>query len=389
VRENKADLVKNEASKGRKELRTALLECLVTLLFEAWNGNYSLAVMQIQTGLKLIHIRRMQVLGSRTKLSGSPSLRTIGVLEEDFVRTFTGLDVYTICEPLPIGDLTVFEREEKKYSAFNPIDLEQEEREVLSRMPEVFTSIHDAQNSRNALRLRILRFLSTYSPPPTPPANDFIINGWWGEVSSSTMAIQQSISADLLRWKAAFEPLWKKLKFGGHSTRLPAVMLKLQIKTMSLALMVPCVKDETIFDDYKNDFLDITNLAEYVLVNSKSTRHSFVLDTNVVIPLLVTGQKCRDRTIRRRAIHLMLKYPRREGVWDSLLCGKLAEWVMDLEEQYLEEGRVPGWARIRGVICKCEGDQEEAFTCAQRTSEESEEVVTRSRRITECGSMSI
>lgn len=208
-------------------------------------------------------------------------------------------------------------------------------------------------------------------------------------MSSTARAVQQSIFADILRWKAAFEPLWKRLKLGGHSTRVPAAMLRLQIKTMCMALLVPCVENEEKFDAYADEFIEITDLAEYVLINSESKRHNFLLDTNVLIPLLVTGHKCRDRTIRRKAIYLMFKYPRREGVWDSVVLGKMAEWVMDLEEQYLEDGRVPGWARIRGVTPHCVESPELVLTCFQRISEYSEEVVTRSRLVTECGSMSM
>jgi hypothetical protein len=155
-----------------------------------------------------------------------------------------------------------------------------------------------------------------------------------------------------------------------------------------MALLVPCIEDEAKFDDYVDDFVEITDLAEYVLMNSESSRPSFLLDTNVVIPLLVTGHKCRDRSIRRRAIYMMLKYPRREGVWDSYVCGKLAEWVMDLEEQHLEEGRVPAWARIGGVTAHWEERPEPVLKCVQRISEQSEEVVIRSRLVSECGLMS-
>lgn len=342
--------------------------------------------MQIQTGLKLIHHRRRETLQAQTP--GSQSLGT-NILEDDLVRAFTGLDMYTICEPRELKGIgtpgpIILEQDDERRGP-GQIVFEQEERAVLSQMPEVFSSLRDAQICRNALKLQVMRFLSSYSPLPTPPRNEFVINGWWGEVPSSTMAYQQSLSTDILRWKAAFQPLWKKLKADGHSTRLLAVILNLQVKTMSFALLVPCIKDEATFDDYNKDFLEIIDLAEDVLKNSKSTRHSFLLDTHVVIPLFVTAHKCRDRAIRRNAISLMYQYPRREGVWDSLLCGTLAEWVMELEERHLHEGQVPGWARICGLTARRDGNQEITMTCIQRTSEASEEVVIRRRLIRESG----
>ena len=222
-------------------------------------------------------------------------------------------------------------------------------------------------------------------------ANTFVIHEWWGpwnELSRFTIAMQQSIFDSIRRWNSAFEPLWKKLKSEKCSARLPALQLHLQTKSLTIALVIAGIEDEAGFDNYEKDFLDITNFAEYILANSKSTNHNFILDSNIVYPLLLTANKCRNMIIRRRAISLLSKYPRREVVWDSLFCGKLAQWVMDLKEQYLENDHVPGWARIRGITVQRDGSDNVSLICLQRTSETSEEVV-REGVIYECGSLSM
>jgi hypothetical protein len=48
--------------------------------------------------------------------------------------------------------------------------------------------------------------------------------------------------------------------------------------------------------------------------------------------LFFTAMKCRDASIRRTALSLMVFCPRKTGIWDSFLCIKVAEWMMNLEE---------------------------------------------------------
>ena len=62
---------------------------------------------------------------------------------------------------------------------------------------------------------------------------------------------------------------------------------------------------------------------------------SFALDLGIVPPLFVVATKCRDRKFRREAIRLLMSSPRREGMWDSILCGKAAAWIMEVEEEGL------------------------------------------------------
>ncbi|PVH83397.1 hypothetical protein DL98DRAFT_513281 [Cadophora sp. DSE1049] len=64
-------------------------------------------------------------------------------------------------------------------------------------------------------------------------------------------------------------------------------------------------------------------------------RASFTTSLGIVYPLYVVATKCRNRELRREAIRLLLSSPRREGLWDSLLSGQVAQWVMEIEEEGL------------------------------------------------------
>ena len=70
-------------------------------------------------------------------------------------------------------------------------------------------------------------------------------------------------------------------------------------------------------------------------------------------------------------------------MWDSLFAGKMGEWAMRVEEEFMVEGRVPGWARIHGVGFDNDVELRRAvLTCQQRVGEGSLEEVTRTQVIT-------
>ena len=147
-----------------------------------------------------------------------------------------------------------------------------------------------------------------------------------------------------------------------------------------MALLQVCTEDESKFDDYQHIFAEIVEAAEYtmnVLDVAMSRAPKFQFDSHIVIPLVMVGHKCRDPSLRRRAISLMLSHPRREGVWDSMLAGRCAAWAMEVEEEHLEERKVPGWARIHGVILERDRQPRRAnFICEQRLGPLAEHTIT-------------
>jgi hypothetical protein len=386
------DSAQKAALSGKHDFRIAMLGCLATVCFEAWNGNHTLAVQQIQIGLKMVHVRVREILANRTKVLGQPSLGHDKVIEADLLRAFAGLDVYAPCDPFkPVTGPFIFDEDTKQYLPHPTNVFELEGKNTLSRMPEHFSTIEDAQLYGQALKMQTKRFLATHRARASGPSNEFGINEWWGpwdKLSRFTIAMHSNICDAIFHWNLAFQPLWKKLKSESCSTRLPAVKINMQTRSLSIALLVSGIEEEEGFDIYTKDFFELVNFAEYVLKNTKSTGHNFMLESNIVYPLLLTGHKCRDMTIRRKAISLLFKYPLREVVWDGLFCGKVAQWIMDLEEKYLEEGHIPGWARIRGVTAIRDGSDSVTLRCAQRTSESSEEMVTRQCVIYDCASLS-
>lgn len=77
----------------------------------------------------------------------------------------------------------------------------------------------------------------------------------------------------------------------------------------------------------------------YAGTNGRGTTRGlgFAFDLGVIPCLYFTAIKCRDGPTRREALRLLRVYPRREGVWDSIVSAAVSAWVVGLEGQ-LGEG---------------------------------------------------
>ncbi|PBP23146.1 hypothetical protein BUE80_DR005849 [Diplocarpon rosae] len=135
---------------------------------------------------------------------------------------------------------------------------------------------------------------------------------------------------------------------------------------------------------YNAVYARVVSLATAVMqaMPSQGRPSHFCFDTRVIVPLWVVGLKCREPTIRRAAIDFLLANPRREGIWDSVFAGNVLRWAMDVEEEFLADGHVPGWARIAGVKWSGAelGGKRADLLCLQRVS--AREATTRRRTTT-------
>ena len=257
-------------------------------------------------------------------------------------------------------------------------------------MPEVFSLIEEAAMYRNALKLQTRRFLSRDSPVPDEnlPRRIFRMNECWARwcpIPNSVQASYESLLSMLRRWNVAFEPVWQILRYADYTIRVPAVQLLLDNRYMFLEMtMTVETVDETAFDDHVELFSDITTFAEYVIERSETAKREFVLQHQTILPLWMTACKCRHSNLRRKAISLLVDHPRREAAFDSLLFGRIAEWIADLEDAHSDEGTIPGWARIGGMeVARDESGYEMTWTCLQRISAEPYEVALRTKIVDE------
>jgi len=181
----------------------------------------------------------------------------------------------------------------------------------------------------------------------------------------------------------AFTPFKTNSELKTFGEKKAAITLELQMKATYMGTIKSFAQDELVFDSYYEIYCDIVNLSEALLNCSTTSRvPKFCFDSGVIIPLWFTGHKCRDPIIRRRVISLLLKFPRREGVWDSVFAGLVIECLRGFEEEFMENGKVPGWARIRSTGFNVDLEKRTVeVICQQRTSASSDELVTKRKTV--------
>ncbi|PMD44773.1 hypothetical protein L207DRAFT_526064 [Hyaloscypha variabilis F] len=347
-----------------KDIRATLLSILLVFIFEAWNGNMAMAVRQIRNGVRIIQEWKATIKDAdKTSENMSPAPN---VIEHDLIRIYSRLVI----------QMSYFYNAGFGFEDLRAIYANQG-REYLESMPTYFTTIEQSVHYHQAIYKRGTLFFAAFIQEPPAPNTDFAVE----------LAAEQKFTiAKTAQWLKAFEPLYEAFK-NGHAMCEGRLVRIVKAQIMICHLIISgCFQPQTVYDQYNDTFAEIVTLLEESLemqpVTGRSRPTNYSLAGRVVSTLWITGIRCRDKVIRRKAIDILLKYPRREGVWDGLFSAKIMKFVMDLEEEHLVGDYVPGWARISAIRWDADLEKRAAtLICEQRVSSSSEEVRTRTRTI--------
>ena len=191
--------------KAKSDVRIALLTLLMVVCFEAWVGNLDFAVRQIQTGLRFVrewHESSRRFLLER--ITPEPGL------EGEIVRIFSRLDCQIISfseKPTPEYHAMVIARG----------------RQMMEQMPQVFTNLADASFYEEGIVKRTLAFPWTRSSAGKASAPAAYIPHEWlvgMQEDPKVLATVESMQTYVTRWRAAFEPLWLRVKAANNSADL-------------------------------------------------------------------------------------------------------------------------------------------------------------------------
>jgi hypothetical protein len=359
-------------NKESRSQRTVLMSIVLFTCFQSFIGDHKAAIKQIQSGLSLLEERRQE---SRQPLVQ----RQEDVVEDELIQMFTRLAVqaksYDMAFHFPhpyVIQLSPNTRDDpmSPTSPSSPSDAASVS--SLEFIPEIFTTSKEARGALDSLCERIMRFneqLSSFNPGP----NNILPRHLQSRGAGFRLQLQQ--------WSIAFGPLLETRKNRSVTiTERAGIDVLKMIQLMSTILfLMGFSTSEMDFDGFIPQFKEIVELAKEVVVDEElslaaqrcgdlsNCRHrqhnattnfqnefpgmashlpvgfreedgyshikpSFALDLGIVPPLFVVATKCRDRKLRREAIRLLASSPRREGMWDSILCAKVSQWIMEVEE---------------------------------------------------------
>ncbi|PMD38454.1 hypothetical protein L207DRAFT_531343 [Hyaloscypha variabilis F] len=373
--------MRKDISSGEQSLRTTLLICIVIVCFEAIHGNHISAAAQLQGGLALVQdwMSRQQDAHQHPQGFSSPAPDDV---EDYLVQTFGRMEIQSmsVFDPRPV----------EKHHA-----LRGEGKQAVQQMPTPFSSIEQARVYLDLITRRLMHYNHSIHPRgpqqsclpvkvtpmpwalqstpqpmpwidgkiPLPNANSTLSQ-------SDLHAEQASLNQELTTWTEAFAPLLSLSQTIGGQDAISALTLSVSALTSKISLRAAFFINESAYDLFLPEFKTIVQYSTLLLAlleqqqlskpspsfspsafspssSSPSTSHPpplsertecglalrFSFDIAVVPPLYTVVIKCRDPHIRRAALKLLDRYPRREGVWDSVAVAGLGRWVMALEEE--------------------------------------------------------
>lgn len=342
---------------SRGNIRTALITCIIIIFFENLHGNQDSVSAQLQSGIALLQDwkknERDAAKHPKGFLSPAPDL-----IEDYLVQFFGRLEI----EYMSFRDSRGAECHRS---------LKEEGKEVIKQMPTLLASINQARVYLDLIMRRMMHFTASINhmkvsyaqykerlTQMTGQQDSWIDRKPGAQVPqlpdfSSYASEQQALSSELDAWFAAFQPLLNRSIARGRKDCVSALTLDIAARTSSISIRATFIKAETNYDVFESEFNTIVTHSALLLrtlencMPKSKPKLAFSLELSVLPPLFLTAVKCRTSEIRKEALELLVRYPRREGIWDSVTVAAIGKWVIELEEEGATGGYVSEEDRVR------------------------------------------
>jgi hypothetical protein len=179
------------------------------------------------------------------------------------------------------------------------------------------------------------RTKETMTDRSDPPPNEYTSNEEWCLERNRRFL-------EFTAWSNAFQPLLLKARSSNDPDEFRrATVLKVKYLYTYLTMMVPMLSLQESNYGQTARLTELMDLLKILLLYSDRD-NGFSIEANLLVPLSVITYRFRHRALLQEAIRLLLKYPRREGLWDGVLIAKYSKWLAEIEEEGLgDEEYVP------------------------------------------------
>ncbi|OQN96833.1 hypothetical protein B0A48_17393 [Cryoendolithus antarcticus] len=299
-----------------------LVACTLFICFENLWGNYEASRVHAEAGRRLLSQHSQQ--DDRRKRHSE-----IKELQQLFRRLDVAADSLSDTNTAyPLGD-------ERVFCAF-----------PLSADP--FNSLDDARSSLVDL-IRGCQFI----------ACDTVFEA---SIDKSQRRERAHLLERLAAWSSCFETT---LTTVSRPQTILVLTLRLWYLLSKAVMVVGWKGPERRWDEVVHLFEELVNHGEDLLLEmtKSSLAGDFSFDLGYIVPLFFTVERCRDPTVRRRALAVLKARPRQEGVWESSGAARVVEKWMLIEESGLDvkvAADIPDWHRLQYVDAVLETDKARA-----------------------------
>ena len=363
---------------GTSNLRQALLGCILVVCFEMLIGNSYLAIKHAHSGILILQQWRTQTLALKEEqpplLSPAPL-----IVEDEIVEAFRSLSIQIIT--LWDDRSATFDRKIMNYHC------------VTITAPLTCFDLREAQVYLNLVVCRIYHFISTIQIPSESIAlakkfdgeklmeevsvmTSMSIYSTAFKITETIRAQQVQFAIEIANWMRLFEPLFESLctkreddQAGFSCASIVAAMMQMQAIATTILTAGVLIKDEMEYDNFNSRFQELVDLASVIVKlrqqykKSNSWAGGPWIDIGLTPQLFVVVTRCRDPIIRRMAIKLLEGWYI-EGIWDPALIVQIGLFIMEVEEEGLEEVDFGGGKkfiipeRARAVISRISEDSQ-------------------------------
>jgi hypothetical protein len=316
------------ANPTRRATEITLICCVIFICFESVRGNYDGALVHLKSGIDIL---KSNSLAAKMENSDDVPYLDPQTDENDLIELFTRLDVSA--------------------SAFLDIQPPQLAMQLSESLPDLATyRFQDLAEARKYLQRLVnmgLRLaLSHYQYRNTPDLLPI-------EAEVERIKLMSAIQ----HWAIQFDTLLKSPAMAGLSGRsLQGAFTLIMLQKTGLTILAASPFSSICrLQPFEKDLESIVSIAAWLVGISDLIPDSgpkiaftgkaqldagdvpkFTADMGIIAPLYYVVMNCSNPKLRQRALDV-LRIPRREGLWDSVLICEIAEKVMGPNGQQILE----------------------------------------------------
>lgn len=239
------------------------------------------------------------------------------------------------------------------------------------RIPECFPSLEEARRCFDIIWSASIRLL--YSLASTHLMQDIYCK------------CRRRLLDMLEAWSQALEKFLKTPNRKLEKAELQTALLQLQKITIVISIDLEnpteAALNQTEWNKYSPEMEEIVELATCVIgspndvASDRKGRCTFSLDTGIIVPLYIVASRSRDAVLRRKAISILRRSDRQEGMWNSGQVAHVLDRFVEIEELGIDEnGYVPSWSRVTDVHVKPDPESKRALIkyCQRRSYSDAE-----------------
>lgn len=339
-------------------LLETLFACLLLIVCEVLQGSDVAAQYHLDGAIRLIcmpSVAKSQLILADSNISNWRAIKELSLIFQQLdlqAAAFSGPRV-----PICPGDVDSITRD----PLFNLHDAQSEK-------AKNGRTIEELRQNLLSMQAKVSRFIDSRTVIKCKYRSQLKQTQRQEDEFNAIKKVQETLLEQLEHWKTDFDPISPESTEGLNPNKQYAtIVMLLSYLTSYVLLSTSLSSDEMAYDSHSATFAHIIELSEICLQQKEQQRQfgsltifssfSFKIDVQVIHPLYITALKCRDYTMRRRAVRL-LSMCGREGVWDGRMMASIARSVIACEEEFATRSysedensmiSIPERGRIHGV----------------------------------------